>query len=449
MNLPNYQYIEIPGEDLTLEQFNIPAPPDFIAPDDFPNCCGYHSGVVKQTEEYLNIFPLCCEMHTKWAKKFNRNSTQYQFLKEKIVNQLAYIEHHIEKMIKEEFWYDDITDYIDWHYSSFGNPPVGTSVFLGNLEHNIKQNKNIPANKKKMLLDFIASYSKVKEVKSKEEKSNFGLLVSTYQKWYSTFPFELTFFKNIAEPLKNLPIMKEAPKVNRYSGIAKLKLHTESSLIESLNKFTTNIFKNLDTAKLVKDGIITEFDKVEIELINQKHDVSKKQLFEKYNKNEIKYVNLIKKWLEIEKDYFSNLRNMGKKALPPPKKDKPKKSISFKIKHGKQEKVKQILSKLNAEVCLLKDSTHIDNLYTVLFAKSIENNMPKIELDCFNNQFAYIIDNLKRYFDGLSYSNIGKSGLFISKEGSKLSEANISSSKKNGSFPAKQKEMDAIFKEFL
>lgn len=300
-------FIEIDAEHFMIQGFETSPINGYEAPKNFPNCCDYHRQVLKNGEDFFRKFPNCCNDHKKLLTKPWFSKGIYNGLPAKIVNQLSYTEHHISAKLPSLDWYEDIVDYIEWNVSSFGHPAVGLHVYLGNLKHYLKETKSeIPPDKRQKLIDFIDSYYKPK-LKTKE-KIDFNVLYETYQKWLNTFPFEISYFKQLKETFSNrFPIISGAPKVNRYSGIAKASMLNKQELIVSLISTTKHLLKKIDTVELFSKGSITDIQKSKIELISEAHRVAQTILLDEFGKGESKYLKVISKWLENEKKYFNEL----------------------------------------------------------------------------------------------------------------------------------------------
>lgn len=435
-----------------LHAHNVNPPKDWEPPKGFPNCCPFHQETVESTEQFLSVFPLCCTEHKQLAKKLGFKNSQFEYLKTKVINQLSYTEFLIEKNIKNIDWYEDITDYIEFNLQSFGSPPIGQHIYFRRIEAQIKRNSfKMPPSKHKKLVSFI---NQIQKPGKKYHSADLDVLAEIYNKWFNSFPFELTFLANLKNHFsKHLPIVKEVLRTNRYSGHTAFVTHTEESMVELLIGLTNQILKLINTKELILKGHISDIEATRFELVCQEREIKSKKLFDDYTNQESEYLATIKQWLTDEKEFFNDLKTFDKKSIMPlVAKPKPSKgaTTSFKPKHGKEEKIKAIIYELHREFYLLnEDKCTQDDLMEVLLAKKI-NHEKKIHFDCYTNQVALIIDQFKKgkYFEALSYTNIEKSGIFYSKEGTKLSGQLISSSKNQNPTPDREDEIVAVFKKF-
>ncbi|AEA42601.1 hypothetical protein [Fluviicola taffensis] len=442
---------------LSYGEFHIHAhgvnpPKDWEPPKGFPFCCPFHQETVKVSEEYVAKFPLCCNEHKQLAKRLGFKNSQFKYLKTKIINQLSYTEFLIENNIKNLDWYEDITDYIEFNLHSFGSPPIGQHIYFRRIEGQIKRNSfKMPLAKQKKLVSYI---NQIQSPKKKYQSADLNALVDIYNKWFNSFPFELTFLVNLKNHFsKQLPIVKEILRTNRYSGQTAFVTHTEESMVELLIGLTNQILKLINTKELIQKGHISDIEATRFELVCQERVIKSKKLFEDYTNQEREYLATIKQWLTDEKEFFNDLKTFDKKSIMPPairSKLKKGETTSFKPKHGKDEKIKAIIYELNREFYLLNEEKCTpDDLLNVLLAKQIKYEKD-IHFNCYTNQLALIITQFKnrKYFDGLSYASVVNTDFFYSKEGSKLKGNIFSSSWNQNPNPERETEIVAIFDKF-
>jgi hypothetical protein len=273
----------------------------------FPNCCPYHKGMLKDAETWFEKFPNCCDQHRKMAKEPNFNKSNYPGVPLKIINQVSYTEFHIQQRMEADDWYEDITDYIQYNIKSFGHPSVGSGLYFGIISRHIK-NKNvaIPKIKRAMLIEYLNAQTKVADRTT--SKTSLNILYSTYQKWLKAFPFELEFFKAKKELFeKTFPIIDGEMHQNRYLDLSSGKLLTPIRLIEALLDTTKKLLANVDTNKLVKDGVIVDTKKQLFDFINESHRLKQTNLLGEYSSTETRYVTILKNWLANEKAYFQEV----------------------------------------------------------------------------------------------------------------------------------------------
>jgi hypothetical protein len=289
-------------------------PVDKETKKELPYCCGFHEGVLENITDHYDRFPNCCKWHkplnnAEWFKK-----DDYSYVVDKVVNQVSYTEHCINKHINDIDWYDAIVDYIDLNISSFGQflkgygGPVGLSVYTFQVKHYITNTDlKIPKHKRVALLKSL----EIEDVglKPKSDKTDLNVLYATYQKWLKIFPFELSLFKHLKEHFKiQLPLINGKPKVNRYTGISSVKLHTKDSLIETLINLTNSILTQINTVSLYEKGLLTEPNKIQLELVlnERKNKLASGYINESKNEDQ-RFRNILKEWYKDEVQFIDKL----------------------------------------------------------------------------------------------------------------------------------------------
>lgn len=315
-------FIEIDAEHFLLSAFETKPIEGYEVPtnketgEQFPNCCPFHKSVFEKAESWFSKFPNCCEPHRQFIGKWWFQKENYNGIAEKIVKQLSYTEHHISEKIKTTDWYKDITDYIEYNISSFGHPAVGLHLYLGNVKHYIQNHKGeLNQEQRQRLIEFIEGYYKSSET----AKTDLNVLYSTYQKWLKDFPFELnSYFGNLKQHFeKQLPILVGNPEVNIYSGIAKVKMHTKSSLIEAMMNLTNNLLTKINGVALYEKGLITDANKIKLELVINSRKLKLKQGYKNSSPNEEqRYRRMLKEWFADEIKFFNEITPLLQ-AFPP------------------------------------------------------------------------------------------------------------------------------------
>lgn len=309
-DLNSKPFIEIGSENIWEPGFDTEPHTDYITPENFPDCCSFHSSVKKQSEEWMEKFPNCCDNHKKLILKPWFSKEKYSHVPVKIITQLSYTENFISKNIEKENWYKEITDYVVYTIESFGTPNIGGNKYYSYLEHWIKNitptDFDFPEWKRNQLVEFLKNFISPPD----KPKTDLNILYSTFQKWLKTFP-NLPYFLNLKEQLKNklpLNILLYEPEYNRFTGLTKFKIRAKSELIEILINSTKKLLNSIDTSELLSNMLITDNMKYQIDLLNEQHKIKQYQLLIDYSKNESKYVKIIKKWLKNEKDYLAELQ---------------------------------------------------------------------------------------------------------------------------------------------
>lgn len=321
----NKPFIEIDAENLTISAFETKPIEGYEAPinketgEQFPNCCPFHKSVFEWAESWFSKFPNCCDQHKEFIGKWWFKKENYNGIAEKIVKQLSYTEHHISERINIDDWYKDITDYIEYNVSSFGHPAIGLGLYLKNIQYYIENAKDeIPKSKGQRLIEFIGTYYNSPIDIDETNKTDLNILYSTYQKWLKVFPFEISFFANLKPHFEGrLPILNSKPEVNKYTGRAKAKAHTKGSLVDVLLNLTNSLLTKINTTALYKNGLLTEPQKIKLELVLNEREMELKQGYINNSKDEEqRYRKILKKWFEDEKRFIDEVTSVLK-ALPP------------------------------------------------------------------------------------------------------------------------------------
>ena len=295
--------IAIAAEHIIMSMYDVMPPEGFIFKENYPDCCPYHKQIKCDSESWFEKFPYCCDLHQKLLKShYKFDKAQFSGVVNKIVSQYAYTEFLIANAIDTLDWYEQITEYIEYNLHSFGHPRVGDHVYYNAIRHIIKVEKSIPEEKKRLLLKYF------EPPKEKQESIDINILYQTYENWLKIFPFELPYFKNLEGALtKRLPILSGEISVNRYSGLAKARLATNHELIEFLFRQTQQILQLIDSTTLIKEGKISDLQKMTLDIVNENHKARQKSILLNYTKGELRYVKTIKTWLNNEKVYFKEL----------------------------------------------------------------------------------------------------------------------------------------------
>jgi hypothetical protein len=272
----NEPFLEVDANHFFMAPFDVPAPANYKPTvnsqgEVFPNCCPHHQKILADAEAWFQKFPNCCDQHRKMAKEANFNKANYPGVPLKIINQVAYTEHHVQVNLEAEDWYEDITDYIEYNIKSFGHPSAGSGMYFGVISNFIKnKNVDIPRIKRAMLVEYLNSQTKVADRTT--SKTSLNVLYSTYQKWLKAFPFNLEFFKSRKVNFeKTFPIIDGEMHHNRYLDLSYGKLLTPIKLIEALIDITKKLLASVDTNKLVTDGVIANAKRQHLDLINETH----------------------------------------------------------------------------------------------------------------------------------------------------------------------------------
>ncbi len=265
-------------------------------------------------------FPFCCTYHVNLLniKQFDRASfTEVPVM---VAHKIIYTSQHIKNNFESDNWYKIITDYMENIICSFGQMPkgCGEALFLSDYfdytTNLLKGCEDVPPNKKDKLMEYINLYFKP----NKKATTDFNVLIGTYEKWLKIFPFEISYFSNIKQHFeKQLPILNGKPEVNMYSGIAKAKMHTKSSLTEALISLTNDLLTGLNGLILYEKGQLTDPLKIKMELIINSRKMKLKQGYYNSSPNEEqRYRNILKEWFKDEKKFIDEISPVMKELSP-------------------------------------------------------------------------------------------------------------------------------------
>jgi spore coat protein CotF len=305
-------------KDIMQPAFKIKAPAGIDLPENFPNCCNGHKKLVNDIEEYLKKFPNCCNEHKEFARKFGVNASHFAYLKEKIVYQLEYTEFFILQNINKPDWNKKITNYIELNIWSFGLPGVGLSQYGHCLKYFIEKTKDIKDEAKRQKL--LGYFNKSQNGKSKDVKRDVHLLFKTYYRWLKCFPFDLPYFQKLKKHFSTtLPFIEGETEYNPYTGLTTSKLVGQKTLVTGLVATTKQLLSLINTKDWFQENKIDENSKLRIQLIAETHRVTQEALLGDFSKKESKYTNIIRSWLENERDFFVKMKTemQSKPELPP------------------------------------------------------------------------------------------------------------------------------------
>lgn len=289
--------------------------------EQFPKCCRWHEATFDKTLEWFDKFPDCCQGHKKLNGESWFNKNEYNDIASKVVTQLVYTEHCVSENINKTDWLGAITEYIEWNIESFGQlpngygNPIGLELYINSLKLYLDhlKVKNI---KKVEIVNYIDNQINTKI----EDRSNTDLNVlnETYKKWLKVFPFEISYFAHLKQHFQNqIPMLKDKPIINRYSGRSKAKIHTKSSLIDFLVRLTNDLLTQFNSFSLYEKGLLTEPKRKKLELVLNERKMKLKQGYVNNSKNEDqRYRNILKEWFADEKAFINEIAPLLK-SVPP------------------------------------------------------------------------------------------------------------------------------------
>ena len=277
-------------------------------------------------------FPLCCDWHKNLTKRADFNIDDFANVPEMTAKKIKYTIRHIIDNIEKDDYVDDIGEYIEYAIQSFGQMPEGCGsplyidVYCSYIGSYIKE-MQLPDSKKAKLEDILKTYTQPKKHEDILQ-TDINILISTYEKWRSLFPFEISYFANLREKFKKeFPVIKSVEKTNRYSNVVWAIPHTKNSLLDVLFKITDKLICEINSCVLYDKGQLTDTAKIKLELIISARKMKLKEGYANKSATEYeRFRKIIKDWLTDEQKFLKEVAECLKEqaALPSPKnKDKP------------------------------------------------------------------------------------------------------------------------------
>lgn len=372
-------------------------------------CCKSRSIIEKQIEQYYNKFPLCCDFHAKLTKEPWFDKRDFKGLPKMVADKVLFTHHHITTRFGIEDWKEDITSYIEYAITSFGQipsgygEPIALSKYLLHVialqeAYKLEGEEIVYKDRQQYIINYIKNYRKP----SKDVKTDLNLLIATYDKWYKNFPFEIKLFSSLkAHFSKQLPILSEKPKMNKYLGVAKVSLLTQERLLEHLISISNQILHTIDTTQLLEEEYISDVTKYQFDLKKKVHKLNQETLLKQYSKGEKKYIKTIKKWLENEKDFLKDIQPTIKELPAISIEDKSINNKSFRYKKY-NECYSQLTDLMNAlkKRNLIESNTDLASFRKIFSGESIDKQVIWIgnisELSYFikqlHNELKYVED---------------------------------------------------------
>ena len=134
-------------------------------------------------------------------------------------------------------------------------------------------------------------------------------LYATFQKWLAAVP-DLIFFRELKRlHTGKVPInfMLHSPERNRYSGLTKSKVRTRGELVEELFGLTKQLLASVQSVQGLRTAGVNDIDNHRIQLIGERHRLKQDKLLREYSKGEVRYLNLMRKWLRHEQELVASL----------------------------------------------------------------------------------------------------------------------------------------------
>lgn len=290
-------------------------------------CQKDHSELIEIIKRNSEKFPLCCKEHSRLLDLPEFKKEDFIGLEKDIADKIMFTHHHIINNIDKDEWYVEITSYIEYILESLGSfpPDHGAPFMLNNYYHYFKHymdkfrgmitrdTDNLSKKEFDIRLNEIDDffYSRLTNSdpsKNSTSTTDFNLLLAIYNKWYKTFPFELSYFQHLKEKFqKSVPVMNGCRAYNKYTGKTTAQLHTKESLTNLLIEITEEIISNINGLKLYEKGLLSNSEQIKLELIlqNRKLEISEISMSRKDDRKS--YIRILKKWFKSEKKFIKEI----------------------------------------------------------------------------------------------------------------------------------------------
>lgn len=294
------------------------------------NCRSNWQRIYDNSLEKYKTFPNCCEYHKNLVKKSFFDKDDFNDVPKMIANKVMYSYHHIINFIDSKNWYQEIVDYLNYIRESFGSMPknCGNPLMLDNYydflfellqktenessEKITKVEAKTRMNKIKELIDFRRNPPKIND-----NSTDINLLLSKYDEWYKTFPFDLPYFKHLEDEFRRkIPLSRES-HYNKYLQLTEYKAHTKNSLSAYLLQITQTILSSINGMTLYEQGILNSTDQIQIDLIIQNRKLELLELSKMPNTNKQEYIKVLKKWFKQEKKFINEITPLLKHRPKP------------------------------------------------------------------------------------------------------------------------------------
>lgn len=299
---------------LVKPYITLPTPGDF--PDSMQSieCQECRDRIKKSLKGRFVKFPLCCRGHQNLLELNEFNKMDYMNVTDMTADKIIYCCHHIKNCQGKEDWKQDILEYLEYTINSFGMFPEGYGIpllvdsFVFYLLHIIERESDLKEEVKIHVISYLKGFSKPKPVNN---KNSINLLIKKYNMWLKLFPFDLPLFSEAKKYFeKRLPFITEKISYNRYSNESKVLLISEEELIKNLFETTNQLLDKIDFSKITDNPEIVDFyNKV---IVDYLYKIECKELLNSFHKNEVEYIELLKRWFCVQARYFKKIKDIAK-----------------------------------------------------------------------------------------------------------------------------------------
>lgn len=272
----------------------------------------------------VNKFPLCCDGHKKLHKLKEFKHSDFNGLEESVADKIIYTMQFVVNNLDNDNWFEDFEDYFEYVLDSFGSFPKDYGApyqinnfygFLPDMIENKKEQLSSPKISKdeiskridKILKHIHDSFVPI-DTQAPKNSKDFNLLLDTYNRWYKTFPFDLSYFKPLQSKYsRTLPIVSGEVRYNKYTGLTSAKLHTKESLTQFLIDLTKAIITNINALKLYEKGLLSDAQKIQLELVLRNRELELAEINSIKKIDSKGYIKILKSWFASEKKFITEL----------------------------------------------------------------------------------------------------------------------------------------------
>ena len=275
------------------------------------DCKESHEKAILIFSEKIKTLPYCCEPHKKLLKESWFDIEDYKEIPKLYSDKLFYSWHHILNFIEDKNWEVEIIDFLEHVLQSFGRfpndngEPLYLSSYIKDITRTIKTIEGFKE-RKDVIINYLENYGKPKKGKN---NTDLNILMTKYNEWYKTFPFELSIFSHLKNKFsKNLPFF-EKPRTNKYTGQTTFTSISKAKLFSYLIDITNRILIEINTSTLIETGIVSDLSRTKLELLCQQRKQKLKEGYKNQSKDEsTKYRKMLKEWLKDEIRFIEKIK---------------------------------------------------------------------------------------------------------------------------------------------
>lgn len=283
--------------------------------DNCSDCKTNFEETLQGFEKKLELFPLCCDHHKPIIGQPWFNKSDFKNAPRLAAEKIFFTKHFILKYFDELNWKEEITDYIYYIVHTFGSLPYGEPLFLGAYFNHLRKfltdlNGEQYLSKKEAILEYIDNLNSIDPNKS---ETDLNILLGIYDKWFYTFPFDMSIFSGIKQKFsKGFPIL-EKTHYNKYLQVSIATPKTKKDFLSFLEYLTEKIVTEIASADLYEKGEISDLDSYHLELLHQNRKLKLKMGYiNKSSDPEIRYRKVLKEWLHDELNYIKEFSELLK-----------------------------------------------------------------------------------------------------------------------------------------